>query len=227
MKPNNLVGERFNRLVVTHDAGRDKRKNILWGCLCDCGGAARAYAHDLRAGKVTSCGCRNREGRTKTHGLTHTPIYNVWASMVQRCTNSKDRAWDNYGGRGVTIDPAWSEFTAFYADMGASYRPGLTLDRTDNDAGYAKHNCAWVTQRKQTRNKRSNVHIEIDGARFVQTDAAKELGVTYASLWAWRKKGMTDKQIVERARWLALKKGSLNPGSGNYSRPTTPTSPCR
>lgn len=207
MKPNNLVGQRFNRLVVTHDAGRCKKKNILWGCVCDCGGRAVAYAYDLRAGKVTSCGCRNKEGRNHTHGLRKTPIYNVWATMVQRCTNPKDRNWCNYGGRGISIDPRWRQFASFYADIGCGYARGMTLERVDNDGGYNASNCVWTTQAAQNRNKRSNVYIVVDGAPTIQVDAAKLLGVTCATLIAWRKQGMTDEQIVERARWLQQKKG--------------------
>lgn len=207
MKKNDLVGQRFNRLVVTHDAGRNKKKNIMWECACDCGGTAVAPAYDLRAGKVTSCGCRNREGRNFTHGLRKTPIYNVWATMVQRCTNPKDRAWDRYGGRGIAVDSAWLTFDGFYADMGASYQPGLTLDRTDNNKGYTAKNCVWRTHREQSRNKSSTILIEIDGTKYIQVDAAKLLGVSCASVITWRKNGMTDAQIVERARWLAQKRG--------------------
>lgn len=206
VRKNDLAGQRFSRLIVVSDGGRDKKKNILWLCVCDCGGRALAHAYDLRAGKIKSCGCLGREGKPRTHGLTHTPIYNVWATMVQRCTNPKERAWGRYGGRGITADAKWLTFEGFYADMGASYKPGLTLDRIDNDGGYTASNCVWRTYSEQSRNKSSTVLIEIDGAMYVQVDAAKLLGVSCASIITWRKKGMTDAQIVERARWLARKK---------------------
>jgi hypothetical protein len=91
--------------------------------------------------------------------------------------------------------------------MGASYEPGLTLERANNDGPYTAHNWVWRTYHEQSRNKQSTVFIEIDGVRHPQVDAAKLLGVSYPSIWTWRKKGMTDKQIVERARWLQQKRG--------------------
>lgn len=207
MKKNELVGQRFSRLVVTHDGGRNKRKNVLWACVCDCGGTALAAAYDLRAGKVKSCGCLVREGPHKTHGLSKTPIYNVWSALVQRCINPNDRAWKHYGGRGIKIDPAWLVFSGFYADMGSTYQHGLSIDRLENDGPYTAKNCVWRATKDQCRNKRSTVFVEIDGSRYPQVDAARVLGITPASIWAWRKKGMTDNQIVERARWLQQKRG--------------------
>jgi len=32
-----LLGQRFNRLIVLEEAGRNKQGKVLWKCLCDCG----------------------------------------------------------------------------------------------------------------------------------------------------------------------------------------------
>ena len=42
-----------------------------------------------------------------------TPTYNSWASMMQRCTNSKHMGFKNYGGRGITVCERWQVFENF------------------------------------------------------------------------------------------------------------------
>lgn len=73
--------------------------------------------------------------------------------MIYRCTNPKDPRFHNYGGRGITVCPEWSDFWTFVEDMGN--RPdGHTLDRKDNDLGYFKENCRWATAKEQACNRR-------------------------------------------------------------------------
>ncbi|MDB5885830.1 MAG: hypothetical protein JWR74_2001 [Polaromonas sp.] len=51
-----LVGRRFTHLVVTEKAGKDKRNNALWSCVCDCGGSALTRTFMLTSGRTKSCG---------------------------------------------------------------------------------------------------------------------------------------------------------------------------
>ena len=209
MKPNNLIGQRFGRLVVTHDAGRCKKKNVLWGCRCDCGGVAVAHAYDLRAGKTASCGCIRREttaALSRTHAMSKTRVYRIWSGMISRCKYESLATWERYGGRGVTVYAAWLSFDCFYADMGDPPK-GYSLERVDNDGPYAPWNCKWATHAEQCRNKSSNVYYVVDGVPLIQTDAARLLQVRRATIREWRKRGMTDRQIVERAKWLQQKRG--------------------
>lgn len=202
MKANNLVGGVFNRLTVVSDGGRDRRQNIMWNCVCICGGTALAFAYDLRSGKVKSCGCLNREGRNRTHGMAgpgkkRNRTYSIWAAMLQRCKNPNDPAWQHYGGRGITVCSSWYAFETFFADMGEKPE-GLSLDRVDNSLGYCKENCRWATATEQGRNKRSNRWITVGNKTQIMADWCREVGTTNAEIINLVKKGMTYAEAIER-----------------------------
>jgi hypothetical protein len=102
--------------------------------------------------------------------------YYTWAEMRNRCSNPKKKSWPDYGGRGITFDPAWEDFANFLADMGEP-SPGITLERNDNDGPYCRDNCKWATRAEQNRNKRNNRYLEFGGERMVVADWAMKLGV--------------------------------------------------
>lgn len=194
-----LTGQRFGKLIVVRRTG-SRNKKALWLCRCDCGGYKEVVSTQLRNGGCQSCGClgkqRTSEAKT-THGYTRagkrTPTYNAWASMKQRCDNSNDRNYKNYGARGISYDPHWRDFGNFLADMGEC-PPSMTLERPDNDAGYGKANCAWVSRTEQARNRRMNRWIEYRGKTQTLAEWADELGIGYDALHGRLRRGWSIKR---------------------------------
>jgi hypothetical protein len=170
-------GDTFGRLVAIERVGV-VRKGALWRFSCDCGGERVAVVGEVRAGKVTSCGCRHVQ-----HGLSNTTEYVIWRGMKKRCNNSRDPRYHDYGGRGISVCDRWNKsFPAFLEDMGL--RPSLdhSLERLDNNKGYEPGNVVWATRAQQQRNMRSNRFVMCEGEIMSVTDAARRLGVTRQAL---------------------------------------------
>lgn len=87
---------------------------------------------------------------------TDNPLaYVSWCGMKQRCTNSNTKAWDYYGGRGITVCARWlNSFAAFVEDMGERPSHAHSLERLDNDGNYEPANCAWRTMAEQAQNRK-------------------------------------------------------------------------
>lgn len=96
--------------------------------------------------------------------------------MKQRCTNPKTKDFHCWGGKGITFDPAWSEFTAFLTDMGEC-PPGHSLDRIDNNLNYTKDNCRWVWKENQGANRAVMKTLVIDGKTIAAVHIARTNGI--------------------------------------------------
>jgi len=98
----------------------------------------------------------------KRHGKWGSPEYLSWSGMIQRCTNRKNNAYRNYGGRGIKVCNRWRSFKNFFDDMG--HRPtSYTLERINNSMGYEPLNVKWASPKEQSLNTSRNRIIRWNG----------------------------------------------------------------
>lgn len=161
-----LIGKKFAFLKVITFSHRPKSKDSYWKCECICNKLTVIRASHLISGDIKSCGCKRLEQQklkmTKHGGWLNgkpTVEYATWSSMKQRCTNSHNQRWENYGKRGIKVCNEWfNSYPHFLKDMGK--RPGkeYSLDRMDNDGNYEPSNCRWATAKQQANNRQNNLN---------------------------------------------------------------------
>jgi hypothetical protein len=178
MKPGDVYG-RYTVLGISRvKGGYQKYAHVQ----CSCGSDARyVQIGQLRNGDSQSCGCLHKERVTK-HGMWQHPLFNVWKNMRGRCHDIKNKRFKNYGGRGISICDSWENLENFIADMAATYQPGLTIDRIDNDGPYSPENCRWATRFQQNRNYSRNRFYTHDGRTMCLKEWSEALGINYGTL---------------------------------------------
>lgn len=194
-----LTGKKFGRLTITSYAGM-KGGYSHWNCECECGTRIVAESYNIRCGNTNSCGCWKREIASianTTHGCAKrgklTPEFRSWIKMIERCTDTKCKAYPGYGGRGITICDEWLDsFEAFHADMGDKPTPRYQIERIDNNDGYYKENCRWATPLEQGRNKRNNVHLTLNGVTLCLSEWSRITGMEATKIRYRMKRGWPD-----------------------------------
>lgn len=187
------IGARFGRWVVLSDAPARVYKNHAkkspsehrrWLCRCDCGTERDVAELSLRNGRSISCGCFNLEASVDAnvrHGETlggkRSPEYKAWQAMLDRCRNPRNKRFDRYGGRGISVCERWQSFENFLADMGRRPTNGHSLDRIDNDSGYSPENCRWAVAHEQMTNRSVTHFVEIGDENVPLATLAKRHGI--------------------------------------------------
>lgn len=197
-----LTGQRFSRVTVLGSAGSreyGQSKKSRWLCKCDCGTEKVFDGSSLMSGNTVSCGCFARERLGKlsaTHGMTETRVYRIWQAMLTRCRNKNTVNYENYGGRGISVCERWLSFENFLSDMGEP-ETGQSIDRIDNDGNYEPNNCRWATREMQSKNKRSNRVLTLNGDSKTLSEWAKQLGIDQASLRERLEKWSLEKSLTQ------------------------------
>lgn len=185
----NIIGQRFNRLVVIEYAGLSNQNQAKWLCRCDCNNEVSVEAGSLKTGNTQSCGCLNRElirsrKSRLTHGMRNSLEYSTWCSIKRRCYNPNQENYERYGGKGIRMCARWlNSFENFYEDMGPKPTHNHTIERKDSSKDYSPDNCIWLPSRYQSKNRRTVIKIKYQGKEMILKDWARELGMNYITLY--------------------------------------------
>lgn len=208
MRKDDLVGMVFNGWTVMSRS----HKRSSWECVCECGVKKSVYGPDLKSGHSKSCGCKRNDlisAKNKTHGLTGTPEYITWASIIARCTNKKNNRYSIYGGRGIKICSKWrQDFEAFLSDVGKKPSPLHSIDRIDVNGNYEPQNVRWATTEEQSRNKRNTVQVVYKGKKMSLSEFAQHIGMNFQRVNQRWQRGWSTERIA--ATKLELPSRKLN-----------------
>lgn len=165
-----VTGLKFNRLTAMRRCTLEEsptQHRICWLFRCECGVEGIKRLTCVTSGAIKSCGCLRKENpHTRTHGKSKSGAYESWSHAKARCFCKTNKAYSNYGGRGITMCREWaSSFSTFLRDMGER-PPSLTLDRRDVNGNYQPDNCRWLKLGNQSSNRRNIVWVSIRGRRL-------------------------------------------------------------
>ena len=203
----NLKGKSFGRLTVIENDRMEK--GVRWAlCLCECGKESDTRVSDLRSGNTKSCGCLYQETRKTAHVLHdmgRTRLYSTWTNMKTRCYNPNVHGFKNYGGRGITVCEEWeSDFVNFYNwAVETGYNDELTIERVDVNGNYEPENCMWIKADEQSKNRRGNIYIELNGKTDTLKGWCDELGFPYKIVHQRMKRRNLDPK--ENLKWYMNK----------------------
>ena len=144
-----ITNQKFDRLTALRRTDQRQTGGYLWECVCECGTERLATVGALNSGQARSCGCLRVDMNT-THGMTGTPTYSSYRSMLERIGNNKFDEWYS----DVEIAPEWDmskggSFENFLKDMGE--RPeGTSLNRINGSKVYGPDTCEWATLSMQS-----------------------------------------------------------------------------
>lgn len=172
MKLNNLTGHIFGRLtVVGRTVPMDRRTR--WMCSCSCGGIKNVLSENLLSGNTQSCGCLSKENpHNIRHGLRRHPLYGVWKGIKARCYNKKNKAYHNYGGRGVVMCKEWIDnpeaFINWALDSGWEHGMEVDKDKKAIEKGvasieYSPLYCSILTNKENMNYRSDNRRITAFG----------------------------------------------------------------
>lgn len=163
----------FTRLTVKDliklEYGHTSNK---WLCLCICGISLSASTDQLMRGISKSCGCWHKDKLKKLarkHGLSNHPFYANYMNMMYRCFNTTNKAYKDYGGRGITICEEWANpktgmltFLKWAESQPNWLLDNLTVERNNVNGNYEPSNCKLITKGEQSYTRRNSIRFDIN-----------------------------------------------------------------
>ena len=108
-------------------------------------------------------------------------LYQIWIGIRRRAggnrfkKDTKDRHAKIY--KNLNVAPEWNDWTTFYKwSKNNGWKPGLTIDRIDNDKGYYPDNCRWISRAENNRNRRCVIKYEWKGEKLTLNQIAEREG---------------------------------------------------
>ena len=134
-------------------------------------------------------------------------IRNIWSNMLRRCYNPNSSSYKWYGGKGITVCDEWRHCKAFREwALSSGYKPGLSIERIDNEKGYSPENCKWISLSEQGKNRSNNHFITINGETKILSDWARYFDVKKSALSNRIRRGWNEMDAV-------LMNRQINPNS--------------
>lgn len=170
INPKMYINKKFGKVTVIdcYWIKDNKRHRLYVDYKCKCGNIRTSSLEHLAEGHILSCGCLRHDNlikRNTKHNLykSNKRIFDIWNNMIQRCENTRNPNYKNYGERGISVCEEWHKLENFiewaikagYVEKNKQDRKNvLSLERIDVNGNYEPLNCKWIPFKEQNKNKR-------------------------------------------------------------------------
>jgi hypothetical protein len=152
---------------------RDSHGAVLWLCQCQCGEIIKARSGCLKAGHITSCGCKTQYAKNNSHKnwRGYGEISSKQFGKIKKSALARKHSFE------VTIEECWHLFlqqnrqcalsglNIFFAKSNRD-KPSASLDRIDPRVGYIAGNIQWV---HKNINRMKSIFSESDFINMCRT----------------------------------------------------------
>lgn len=195
-----LSGKVFGYWTVVKRAENNKSGSAQWLCRCECGVERVIRAQALKNGTTKSCGCHKNDNNL-THGGKGTRLYECWRHMRYRCENPSNQAYEDYGGRGISVCEEWHDFVNFKQwALANGYDDSLTIDRIDVNGNYEPSNCRWAGSKTQMNNRRNTRRYELDGKNLTMSEWSQLTGIPRSTIYNRLKAGDSFAEAIKKGK---------------------------
>jgi hypothetical protein len=233
IKNNVYEGQVFGYLTVIEETERrvlpSGKLERMIKCKCKCGKEVIAFLNNLIRRPNYSCGCEKGDSGKNfyKHGLSGHPIYKIWASMMERCSdNPNSDKYKYYYSDGVRVCNEWaSDFMTFYDWAIDKWKKGLVLDKDkiyrlkygENTTGklYCPEYCSFITPLENCNNRRTTVLFDYKGRRATIPEIAKENNLLWSTLYRrLMLYGMSMSEAISQTDYRSKRRKVWNKNSG-------------
>lgn len=112
-----ITDEKFGKLTPIKVVGKNKRRQLMWECKCDCGNTTVTCGSEMRLGRIKSCGCVQsglkqirRDPKipkyklTRKYGIGYTNKGNKFYFDLEDYQKIKDYSWGEDGKGYICAD---------------------------------------------------------------------------------------------------------------------------
>lgn len=88
------IGQKYGKLTIIDKCGKDKHRNILYNCICECGNHIVVRGNALSSGNTKSCGCYGTYVRKLKKLPDDRGVINQIILQYKRHAKSRGFCWD-------------------------------------------------------------------------------------------------------------------------------------
>ena len=194
---NTILNTHINDWFVESQYGI-KHKMMHYNVICKCGTKKIKCMQAIKKNKACFDCVRSQQILNVKHNACSKKsdplLYKTYMtrfSMIRRCKGLTPKDKKNYLDRNITVCQRWLDsFENFLEDMGKKPE-NCSIDRIDNNKGYFKENCRWVTDKVQCNNTRKNIFHTYLNETLTEAQWAEKFDITLSKTRHWiSKKGI-------------------------------------